>query len=166
MVPLECVIRNQAAGSLCRRLGVKKETTFDPPLYELFYKSDELNDPLVGEGTAIALGWSDKAQLAAMEVVTRRVNTAVSALLRKSGIRLVDFKIEFGVDPRGRLVVGDEFSPDSCRMWDEATGESLDKDLFRQGLGGFLEAYRAVVGRLAATAEAGEAGAGEAVATD
>lgn len=160
MIPLECVIRNQAAGSLCSRIGVKKGMKFDPPLYELFYKSDEFNDPLVGEGTAIAFGWSDKAQLGAMEVITRRVNTEVSALLRKSGIQLVDYKIEFGVDHRGRLVVGDEFSPDSCRMWDEATGESLDKDLFRKGLGGFLEAYRAVVGRLAATAEAGEGGEG------
>jgi phosphoribosylaminoimidazole-succinocarboxamide synthase len=147
MIPLECVVRNRAAGSFCRRLAVDKGLRFSAPLYELFYKSDELNDPLVTEDTAVIMGWATYEQLGIMRRQTLRVNTVVGEMLRKHGIELVDFKIEFGVS-HGLLLVGDEFSPDSCRMWDLKTGDSLDKDLFRQSQGGFLEACEEVLGRM------------------
>jgi phosphoribosylaminoimidazole-succinocarboxamide synthase len=151
MIPLEAVVRNLAAGSLCRRLGIEKGRVFNPPLFELFYKSDELNDPLVTTGTAVTMGWASEQQLAEIECITRKVNEVVSELLLSKGIHLVDFKIEFGVTQDGKLVVGDEFSPDSCRMYDAHTGASLDKDVFRLAVGGdgnLLETYRTVLDRV------------------
>jgi phosphoribosylaminoimidazole-succinocarboxamide synthase len=157
MIPLECVVRNRTAGSFCRRLGVETGRELKDPLYELFYKSDELNDPLITEQTAVVMGWATESQLKQMRSITLRVNTAVSVLLRDKGIELVDFKIEFGVNGEGKLLVGNEFTPDSCRMWDVATGKTLDKDLFRQGHGGFLEAYREALGRVSSASASDDA---------
>lgn len=148
MLPLEAVIRNSAAGSLCRRLGIEKGRVFSPPLFELFYKSDELNDPLVTAETATTMKWATATQLGEMEELTRKVNRVVSQLLIAKGIDLVDFKIEFGVNGDGELVVGDEFSPDSCRMVDSATGGSMDKDVFRLAIGDLRTTYQSVLDRI------------------
>jgi len=140
MIPVECVIRNYAAGSLCRRLGVEEGKELTPPTFELFFKDDALGDPMVNESQAIALGWANAAQLEKMKELTYQVNDVLKALFDAGNMILVDFKLEF--------VLGDEFSPDGCRLWDKDTKKKLDKDRFRQGLGGVVEAYEEVAARL------------------
>ena len=147
MIPVECVIRNYAAGSLCRRVGVEEGLPLTPPTFELFYKDDALGDPMVNESLAITLGWADAEQLAEMKALTYQVNDVLKALFDQGGMMLVDFKLEFGVF-HGKIVLGDEFSPDGCRLWDKQTKKKLDKDRFRQGLGGVIEAYEEVSQRI------------------
>lgn len=147
MIPVECVIRNYAAGSLCRRLGVEEGKELTPPTFELFFKDDALSDPMVNESQAIALGWANAEQLAKMKELTYQVNDVLKALFDAGNMILVDFKLEFGVF-HDRIVLGDEFSPDGCRLWDKDTKKKLDKDRFRQGLGGVVEAYEEVAARL------------------
>ncbi|MCF9047328.1 phosphoribosylaminoimidazolesuccinocarboxamide synthase [Acinetobacter nectaris] len=147
MIPVECVIRNYAAGSLCRRLGVEEGKQLIPPTFELFFKDDALGDPMVNESQSVALGWATEEQLAQMKVLTYKVNEVLSALFNEAGMILVDFKLEFGVF-HDRIVLGDEFSPDGCRLWDKETKKKLDKDRFRQGLGDVVEAYEEVAHRL------------------
>ena len=147
MIPVECVVRNKAAGSLVRRLGVKEGLDFDPPLFELFLKNDALHDPMITEHHVEAFGWATRAEMARMHELTLQTNTVLKAMFDEAGLQLVDFKLEFGRF-HGEIVLGDEFSPDGCRLWDKATGEKKDKDRFRQKLGGVLEAYREVAERL------------------
>ncbi|WP_151723720.1 phosphoribosylaminoimidazolesuccinocarboxamide synthase [Acinetobacter ursingii] len=147
MIPVECVIRNFAAGSLCRRLGVEEGKPLTPPTFELFYKDDGLGDPMVNESQAIALGWATAEQLEKMKELTYKVNDVLKALFDAGDMILVDFKLEFGVF-HDRIVLGDEFSPDGCRLWDKDTKKKLDKDRFRQGLGGVVEAYEEVAALL------------------
>ncbi len=147
MIPVECVIRNYAAGSLCRRLGVEEGRQLTPPTFELFYKDDALGDPMVNESQSIALGWATAEQLEQMQVLTYKVNDVLSQLFDQGGMILVDFKLEFGVF-HDRIVLGDEFSPDGCRLWDKETKKKLDKDRFRQGLGDVVEAYEEVSRRI------------------
>lgn len=147
MIPVECVVRNFAAGSLVRRLGVTEGTALTPPTFELFLKNDALHDPMVNESLAVAFNWATEAQLAKMKQLTFKANEVLSALFDAAGMMLVDFKLEFGVF-NGEIVLGDEFSPDGCRLWDKATRKKLDKDRFRQGLGGVVEAYEEVANRL------------------
>ena len=147
MIPVECVIRNYAAGSLCRRLGVEKGLELTPPTFELFFKDDGLGDPMVNESQAIALGWATADQLERMKELTYQVNVVLKELFAQGGMLLVDFKLEFGVF-HDRIVLGDEFSPDGCRLWDKETKKKLDKDRFRQGLGGVVEAYEEVASRI------------------
>ena len=147
MIPLECVVRNQAAGSIIRRLGVEEGTIFDPPLFELFLKNDALHDPMVTEHHVKAFGWATSQEMSRMHELTLKANTILRGMFDKAGLQLVDFKLEFGRF-HGELVLGDEFSPDGCRLWDKVTGEKKDKDRFRQNLGGVLEAYREVAVRL------------------
>lgn len=147
MIPVECVIRNYSAGSLCRRLGLEEGLALTPPTFELFFKDDALGDPMVNESQAIALGWATEEQLAEMKRLTYKVNEVLSDLFDKGNMILVDFKLEFGVF-KGRVVLGDEFSPDGCRLWDKDTKKKLDKDRFRQGLGDVVEAYEEVAHRL------------------
>ena len=147
MIPVECVIRNYSAGSLCRRLGVEEGKQLTPPTFELFFKDDALGDPMVNESQAIALGWANAAQLEKMKELTYQVNDVLKALFDAGNMILVDFKLEFGVF-HDRIVLGDEFSPDGCRLWDKDTKKKLDKDRFRQGLGGVVEAYEEVAARL------------------
>lgn len=147
MIPVECVIRNYTAGSLCRRLGLEEGLTLTPPTFELFFKDDALGDPMVNESQAIALGWATETQLAEMKKLTYQVNEVLSALFAEGDMLLVDFKLEFGVF-KDRIVLGDEFSPDGCRLWDKETKKKLDKDRFRQGLGDVVEAYEEVAQRL------------------
>ena len=147
MIPLECVVRNVAAGSLCRRLGVAEGTKLSPPTFELFLKNDELHDPMVNEYHAASFGWATKEQLARMQELTFRVNSVLKQWFEEAGMMLVDYKLEFGVHD-GDVVLGDEFSPDGCRIWDSKTGEKMDKDRFRQDLGEVVKHYREVGHRL------------------
>ncbi|MDZ4297271.1 MAG: phosphoribosylaminoimidazolesuccinocarboxamide synthase [Moraxellaceae bacterium] len=147
MIPLECVVRNFAAGSLVRRLGVEEGMSLTPPTFELFLKNDALGDPMVNESHAVSFGWATTEQIAQMRELTFRVNEVLSALFLAGDMLLVDFKLEFGVF-KDQIVLGDEFSPDGCRLWDRETRRKLDKDRFRQGLGGVVEAYEEVAQRL------------------
>ncbi|MBK8973573.1 MAG: phosphoribosylaminoimidazolesuccinocarboxamide synthase [Hahellaceae bacterium] len=147
MIPVECVVRNRAAGSLCRRLGIKEGQALVPPTYELFLKNDELHDPFINDSHALTFGWATEAQLAEMKAQTLKVNTVLSRMFDAAGMTLVDYKLEFGVS-EGRIYLGDEFSPDGCRIWDKATGEKMDKDRFRQDLGNVIEFYLEVGKRL------------------
>jgi len=147
MIPLECVVRNVAAGSLCRRLGVEEGLRLDPPLYELFLKNDELHDPMINENHAISFGWARADELVTMKELTLKINDVLTSLLAKSNLLLVDAKYEFGVKD-GKVYLGDEISPDSCRIWDVKTHEILDKDRFRKDMGGVIAAYEEIARRL------------------
>lgn len=147
MVPVECVMRNFAAGSLVRRLGLEEGCALNPPTFELFYKDDALGDPMVNESLSVTLGWATEAQLAKMRELTYRVNEVLTALFDAGDLILIDFKLEFGVY-HDRIVLGDEFSPDGCRIWDKTTKKKLDKDRFRQSLGDVIEGYEEVARRI------------------
>lgn len=152
IVPLEVVVRNVAAGSLVKKLGMKEGTFLNYPLVEFYYKKDELNDPMVSENHILNMGWADPYELEEMVSMAWRVNDYLSGLFSGIGIRLVDFKLEFGrlygEYDEVYILLADEISPDNCRLWDEKTGEKLDKDRFRQDLGGLIEAYQDVAKRL------------------
>ncbi len=147
MVPLECVVRNYSAGSICRRYGLEEGLAVNPPTFELFLKSDKLGDPMVNESHALAFGWATQAQLDEMKALTYRVNDVLKKLFDDAGMMLVDYKLEFGTF-EGELLLGDEFSPDGCRIWDKATRKKMDKDRFRQDLGDVIETYEEVGRRL------------------
>lgn len=147
MIPVECVVRNFAAGSLVRRLGVEEGRELSPPTFELFLKNDALGDPMVNEYHVRSFGWATDEQLNRMKVLSFQVNDVLMKLFDAGNMLLVDFKLEFGVF-HGEIVLGDEFSPDGCRLWDKDTRKKLDKDRFRQGLGGVVEAYEEVGQRL------------------
>ncbi|XKH59732.1 phosphoribosylaminoimidazolesuccinocarboxamide synthase [Halomonas sediminis] len=147
MIPVECVVRNVAAGGLVKRLGVEEGIELVPPTFELFLKDDEKGDPMINESLAETFGWAKPEQLAEMKTLTYQVNDVLKALFAQGGLLLVDYKLEFGIF-KGEIVLGDEFSPDGCRLWDAETREKLDKDRFRQGLGGVIEAYEEVGRRI------------------
>lgn len=147
MMPIECVVRNVAAGSLCRRLGVEEGITLTPPTFELFLKNDALGDPMINESHVESFGWAKADDLAKAKELTFKVNDVLKAIFAEGGMILVDSKLEFGLY-KGEVVLGDEFSPDGCRLWDANTREKLDKDRFRQGLGGVIEAYEDVGRRI------------------
>jgi len=147
MIPVECVVRNITAGSICRRLGVAEGQDLDPPTFEFFLKNDALHDPMVNEYHVRAFGWASDEEVAAMKELTFRVNDVLKRLFLDAGLLLVDYKLEFGRFD-GAVVLGDEFTPDGCRLWDAKTRDKLDKDRFRQGLGGVVEAYEEVARRL------------------
>lgn len=147
MIPVECVVRNFAAGSLVRRLGVEEGKELLPPTFELFLKNDALGDPMVNEYHVRSFGWATDAQLARMKELSFQVNDVLKQVFVAGNMLLVDFKLEFGLF-HGEIVLGDEFSPDGCRLWDKDTRKKLDKDRFRQGLGGVVEAYEEVGHRI------------------
>jgi len=147
MLPLECVVRNISAGSICRRLGVEEGLDLNPPTFEFFLKNDELGDPMVNEYHIQSFGWAEKEQVERMKELTFKVNEVLKQLFLDGGMLLVDYKLEFGVYD-GRVVLGDEFTPDGCRLWDKETRKKLDKDRFRQGLGDVVESYEEVGLRL------------------
>jgi phosphoribosylaminoimidazole-succinocarboxamide synthase len=147
MIPVECVVRNYAAGSLVKRLGIEEGQALTPATFELFLKDDAKGDPFINESHVITFGWANAEQLKRMQQLTLQVNTVLKQLFDDAGLMLVDFKLEFGLF-KGEIVLGDEFSPDGCRLWDKATGKKMDKDRFRQGLGGVIEAYEEVAQRL------------------
>ena len=147
MLPVECVVRNFAAGSLVKRLGVEEGIQLNPPTFELFLKNDALHDPMINVAHCVSFGWATKAQLEEMEKLTYKVNTILSKMFDDAGMLLVDYKLEFGVF-NGEIILGDEFSPDGCRIWDKETRTKMDKDRFRQGLGSVIETYEEVGKRL------------------
>ncbi len=147
MVPVECVIRNRAAGSLVKRLGVEEGMLLNPPLFDLFLKDDAKHDPMINESYCETFGWVNKANLARMRELTYKANEVLSKLFADAGLILADFKLEFGLF-HGEVTLGDEFSPDGARLWDAKTLNKMDKDRFRQSLGGVIEAYEEVAHRL------------------
>ena len=147
MVPVECVVRNRAAGSLVKRLGVEEGKILNPPTFELFLKNDALHDPMVNESHCKSFGWATDEQLATMKELSFKINTVSTELFDKAGLILVDYKLEFGLF-KGEITLGDEFSPDGCRLWEKETLKKMDKDRFRQGLGGVIEAYEEVAKRI------------------
>lgn len=147
MIPVECVVRNYTAGSLCRRLGLEEGKALNPPTFELFLKNDELHDPMINESLAISLGYATAEQLEQAKAISLKVNEVLSQLFKDGGILLVDYKLEFGLF-NGELMLGDEFSPDGSRLWDAETREKLDKDRFRKDLGNVIEAYEEVGRRI------------------
>ena len=151
MLPLEVIVRNYAAGSLAKRLGLEEGSVLPRPIVEFCYKDDSLGDPLVAEEHIIAFGWASQQDLDDMVALALRVNDFLTGVLYGVGIRLADFKIEIGRVWDGdfqRLIVADEISPDSCRLWDIETGRKLDKDVFRRDLGDLTDAYTEVARRL------------------
>ena len=151
IIPVEVVVRNIAAGSLAKRLGIDEGTVLPRSIIEFYYKSDALGDPLVSEEHVTAFGWANPQEIDDMMALAIRVNDFLSGLFLGIGIQLVDFKIECGrlyENDMMRIVVADEISPDSCRLWDVATDEKLDKDRFRRDMGGLVEAYAEVARRL------------------
>ena len=147
MIPVECVIRNIATGSLCKRYGIDDGLELDPPTFEFFLKDDARHDPLINDYHIQSFGWASPAEVEVMKKVTFQVNDVLGELFRSEGMILVDFKVEFGRF-EGELLLGDEFTPDGCRLWDMETRKKLDKDRFRRGLGGVVEAYEEVAARL------------------
>ena len=148
MFPIECVIRNRASGSICRRLGTEDGLIFESPLFEFFLKDDDLGDPLINDEHIISFGWASIDQIKEMKSITYKINTILSKLFLDSGLILVDFKVEFGVFKDTKILLADEFTPDGCRLWDSKTMKKMDKDRFRQGLGDVVESYHQVADRL------------------
>ncbi|TMW71100.1 phosphoribosylaminoimidazolesuccinocarboxamide synthase [Alteribacter natronophilus] len=148
IIPIEVVVRNVAAGSLVKRLGLERGSVFQEPITEFYYKDDDLGDPLINDDHIRHLGLATPQELAEIRGNALEVNRVLTAMFREAGIRLVDFKLEFGRDEQGSVLLADEVSPDTCRLWDEETGESFDKDLFRFQLGDLNEGYETILTRL------------------
>jgi phosphoribosylaminoimidazole-succinocarboxamide synthase len=148
MIPVECVVRNIAAGSMVKRLGVEEGLVLNPPTFEFFLKNDALHDPMVNDYHITAFGWATQDQIEEMKRLTFAVNNVLTPLFEEGGMLLVDYKLEFGLDVDGNIVLGDEFTPDGCRLWDKETRKKLDKDRFRQGLGSVVESYIEVAKRI------------------
>lgn len=147
MIPLEVVVRNIVAGSLSKRLGVEEGYVLSQPVVELYYKDDELGDPMVNESHVAAMGWASEANAKEIQALGLKINEILRTIMVKAGIDLIDFKLEFGVAD-GKVYLGDEISPDTCRYWDIETREKLDKDRFRRDLGQVEEAYQEVFRRV------------------
>ena len=147
MVPVECVVRNYTAGSICKRLPVKEGQKLETPTFEFFLKDDALHDPMVNDSHIISFGWGTQEDIDQMKALSLKINDVLKKLFDDAGLILVDFKLEFGKF-HGQLLLGDEFSPDGCRLWDKKTMKKLDKDRFRQNLGGVMEAYEEVAHRI------------------
>ncbi|WP_077929083.1 phosphoribosylaminoimidazolesuccinocarboxamide synthase [Wohlfahrtiimonas populi] len=148
IILLEAIVRNIAAGSLVKRIGLEEGKKLNPPILEFCYKEDSFNDPLINDDHAVALGLATHEELDFIRGEMRKINDYLKALWLEVGIDLVDFKIEFGRMKDGTIVLADEISPDTCRLWDSKTGEKLDKDRFRQDMGGVIEAYEEIHRRL------------------
>lgn len=148
VIPLEVIVRNVVAGSMAKRLGLKEGTKPSNVIYDICYKRDELGDPLINDHHAVALGLVTYDELHVIYDLAAKINTALQRLFDKAGITLVDFKIEFGRTKDGHIILADEITPDTCRLWDTRTGERLDKDRFRRDMGHVIEAYEEIYSRL------------------
>ncbi|HEL2221253.1 phosphoribosylaminoimidazolesuccinocarboxamide synthase [Streptococcus suis] len=147
IIPLEVVLRNVTAGSFSKRFGVEEGIALPTPIVEFYYKKDELDDPFINDEHIAFLELASQDQIAYIKEETRRINEFLKDLFAQIGLTLVDFKLEFGVDSSGQILLADEFSPDNCRLWD-ADGNHLDKDVFRRGLGELTEVYEVVLAKL------------------
>ena len=148
IVPLEVIVRNIAAGSFSKRYGIEEGMVFDEPTIEFSYKNDDLGDPLINEYHALAMKLADKNEIETIKNYAFKINEILKEFWKECGITLVDFKMEFGRNADGAIILADEISPDTCRLWDIKTGEKLDKDRFRRDMGGVEEAYEEVMERL------------------
>ncbi|NLX74414.1 MAG: phosphoribosylaminoimidazolesuccinocarboxamide synthase [Synergistaceae bacterium] len=148
IITLEVIVRNITTGSLCKRIGVEEGLVLKHPLIEFSYKNDELGDPLIIEDYAIQFGWATEEEIRKLKEVSLRVNETLKEFFLKRGVTLVDFKLEFGKDSSGNIILADEIYPDTCRFWDSSTGNKLDKDRFRKDLGTVLDAYREIWKRI------------------
>lgn len=149
MMPIEVVVRNTVAGSLAKKFGLEEGAEIQKPLVEFYFKRDELNDPFMSDEQAIFIGAAkNQAELDELKKQALQINIHMKDFFTKIGLRLVDFKLEFGRDSNARIKLGDEISPDSCRLWDIKTNEKLDKDRFRRDLGGVAEGYQEVLKRI------------------
>ena len=148
IIPLEVVVRNVAAGSLSKRIGWEEGKELPHPIVEFYYKDDDLGDPLLAEEHIRLLELASEAEIEELKKRGLAVNEALKSLMLSKGIRLIDFKLEFGLDQKGEILLADEISPDTCRFWDIESGKILDKDRFRRDLGGVTEAYREIHQRL------------------
>ena len=147
MIPVECVVRNYAAGGICKRLGLEKGRPFIPAIFEFFYKDDALGDPMINIPHILQMGWATKQEIDFMIKATLQVNEVLTTLFDKAGLMLVDYKLEFGRFG-GEIILGDEFTPDGCRLWDKETKEVFDKDRFRQDMGDVIGHYKEVAKRI------------------
>ncbi|CYU99578.1 TPA: phosphoribosylaminoimidazolesuccinocarboxamide synthase [Streptococcus suis] len=147
IIPLEVVLRNVTAGSFSKRFGVEEGIVLSTPIIEFYYKKDELDDPFINEEHIAFLELASQDQIAYIKEETRRINGFLKDLFAQIGLKLIDFKLEFGIDSSGQILLADEFSPDNCRLWD-ADGNHLDKDVFRRGLGELTEVYEVVLAKL------------------
>lgn len=148
IIPLETVVRNVAAGSFSKRLGIEEGTPLSKPIVEFYYKDDDLGDPLLTEDHIEELQLATKEEVALLKEKALQVDKVLTQLFLELGVRLIDFKLEFGKDSQGEIVLADEISPDTCRLWDIKTNEKLDKDVFRRDLGKLTDAYEIILARL------------------
>ncbi|WP_024621291.1 phosphoribosylaminoimidazolesuccinocarboxamide synthase [Metaclostridioides mangenotii] len=148
ILPLEVIIRNITAGSFCKRVGMEEGIVLDEPIFELSYKNDDYNDPMINEDHAVAMKLAKRDELKYLKEETLKINKLLKDFFLKLNLKLVDFKIEFGKDADGNIILADEISPDTCRLWDVGTNEKLDKDRFRRNLGGLIESYTEVLSRM------------------
>lgn len=148
IVPLEVIVRNVVAGSMAKKFGIDEGTELKTPVYEICYKNDELGDPMINDTYAVGLGLATREELDQIYAITAQVNEALKEILDQIGIRLIDFKLEFGKDSTGRVLLADEISPDTCRFWEKGTDKKLDKDRFRRDMGDVIGAYEEIYGRL------------------
>lgn len=148
IIPLEVVVRNVAAGSFSKRVGMKEGIPLKRPIVEFYYKDDALGDPLITEDHIDILGLASEADVAELKEKALQINKKLTELFASVGIKLIDFKLEFGKDSEGQILLADEISPDTCRLWDEVSNAKLDKDVFRRGLGSLTEAYEKILEKL------------------
>ena len=148
ILPLEVIVRNITAGSFCKRYGVEEGIILDQPLFEMSYKNDEFGDPLLNDDHAVALKLATREEIEFLRAQTLKINEIMKKFFLKMDLKLVDFKLEFGKDVDGNIILADEISPDTCRLWDVNTNEKLDKDRFRRDLGDLVEGYEEVLARL------------------
>ena len=148
ILPLEVIVRNVIAGSMAKRLNIEEGTTISNTIFEICYKEDSLGDPLINDHHAVALGICSYEDLSLIYAMTSKINDTLIELFDGLGVKLIDFKIEFGRLSTGEIILADEISPDTCRFWDKETNEKLDKDRFRRDLGGLSEAYQDILARL------------------
>ncbi|EQE52080.1 phosphoribosylaminoimidazolesuccinocarboxamide synthase [Clostridioides difficile CD39] len=142
ILPLEVIVRNIAAGSICKRVGLEEGVVFDEPIFEISYKNDAYGDPMLNDDYAVAMKLATREELKFLREETLKINELLKAFFLKLNLKLVDFKIEFGKDSEGNIILADEVSPDTCRLWDVNTNEKLDKDRFRKDLGDLVEVIR------------------------
>ena len=142
IIPLEVTVRNRAAGSIVRRLGFKKGDEFAPPLVEFYYKNDALDDPILTDDHVLKLGLATKVEIRELKAAALNVNEALISMMDRMGMVLVDFKVEFGRDNEGNILLADEISPDTCRIWDAYTDENFDKDVYRNRSGSLIDTYK------------------------
>ena len=148
ILPLEVIVRNITAGSFCKRYGIEEGLVLDEPIFELCYKNDEYGDPMLNDDHAVAMNLATREEIAFLKEQTLKINELMKDFFLKMDLKLVDFKLEFGKDSEGNIILADEISPDTCRLWDVNTNEKLDKDRFRKDLGDLVQGYEEVLSRM------------------